>query len=357
VHRHAVGLEDVGLEIRDTLVWLFGGGLPKSRNLTGRQRGTGTALKPAWEPIVLARAPLAVRSVQRNAEKFGTGALQIDACRDHRQRPRPLPGQLLRRPGHADTRRPRSPKDLHTGGGTASDTGRWPANVLLGHDPTCDAYTCAPECVMRALDELAGERRAGGDLSGEEPSEPVRRVYRQKGRHAWFSYGDHGGPSRFFYSAKTSGAEREAGLRGHLACSDCGRVDTSTHPGPGGTPQPCRRNAHPTVKPLELMRWLCRLVTPLGGRVLDPFAGSGTTGAAAALERLDYIGIEREPWPHARAPQPYIQLARARITWWARQPGELSVEQILAAAGERLRHRPSGQTSMDELLAPTDGAA
>jgi site-specific DNA-methyltransferase (adenine-specific) len=105
------------------------------------------------------------------------------------------------------------------------------------------------------------------------------------------------------------------------------------------------------------MRWLCRLVTPPGGRVLDPFAGSGTTGADAALERLDFIGIEREPWPHARAPQPYIQLARARIAWWARQHGELSVEQILAATDERPRHRQSGQTSLDELLAPADRAA
>jgi site-specific DNA-methyltransferase (adenine-specific) len=136
-----------------------------------------------------------------------------------------------------------------------------------------------------------------------------------------------------------------------------GQLSSGAHTRPGGTERPCRRNGHPTVKPLELMRWLCRLVTPPNGRVLDPFAGSGTTGAAAALERLDYIGIEREPWPHARSPQPYVHLARARIAWWARQPAELSVERILAATGERLRHQQAGQASIDELLGPDELAA
>ena len=298
-----------------------------------------------------------MRSAQRNAEAFGTGALQIDACRitvaDRARYAANCSGDR----GHADTRAPRGPKDLHAGGGSASDVGRWPANVLLGHEPDCGPAACAPDCVVRALDELAGDRPAGTDLTGPEPSPPVRRVYRQMGRHAWFSYDDHGGPARFFYSAKTSTAEREAGLQGRLACVDCGRLTSSTHPGPGGALEPCRRNDHPCVKPLELMRWLCRLVTPPGGRVLHPFAGSGTTGAAAALEGLDYLGIEREPWTHARTPRPYAQLARARIAWWATQPPGLSVERILTAAGERLRHQQSGQASIDELLKPADRAA
>jgi hypothetical protein len=97
-HRLAVGLEDAGLEIRDTLAWLFGGGLPKSKNLTGAHTGAGTALKPAWEPIVPARAPLAVRSVQRNTEAFGTGALPDRRLPNHGRRPRSLRRQLLRRP-------------------------------------------------------------------------------------------------------------------------------------------------------------------------------------------------------------------------------------------------------------------
>jgi hypothetical protein len=91
--------------------------------------------------------------------------------------------------------------------------------------------------------------------------------------------------------------------------------------------------------------------------VLDPFAGSGTTGAAAALERLDYIGIEREPWPYGRSPQPYIRLAQARIAWWASQPAELPVERILAATGERLRHQQAGQISIDDDVPSSDESA
>jgi hypothetical protein len=106
--------------------------------------------------------------------------------------------------------------------------------VLLGHEPDCGPAACAPDCVVRVLDELAGDRAAGGDLTGLEPSPPVRRVYRRMGRHAWFSYGDHGGPARFFYSAKTSAAEREAGLRGRMRCVGCGRLTSSTHPSAGG---------------------------------------------------------------------------------------------------------------------------
>ena len=346
-HRLAVGLEDAGLELRDTLVWLFGGGLPKSRNLSGDRQGFGTALKPAWEPIVLARAPLAVRSVRRNADVFGTGALNIDAGRitvvDLDRYERNCSGDR----GHAHSRRPRTGNDLHAGGGAASPAGRWPANVVLSHEADC-GERCAPGCVAAVLDELVGDRPAGGNLTGEEPSEPVRRVYRRLGRHSWFSYGDHGGPSRFYYCAKTSSAEREAGLRGRLPCLDCGRLTSDTHPGPRG-PEPCRRNSHPTVKPLELIRWLCRLLVPPGGTVLDPFAGSGTTGAAAALEGLDYVGIEREPYAGGREPKPYIALARARVAWWAEQPRGLDVERILGASGERLRHGREGQLSLDDL--------
>lgn len=348
-HRLAVGLEDAGLEYRDTLLWLFGGGLPKSKNLHGAHKGRGTALKPAWEPIVLARKPLAIRSVQRNTEAQGTGALGIDACRiGIEDRPR-YESNCSGERGHRDTRIPRDGKDLHTGGGLASPVGRWPANVGLAHELGCTPAGCAHGCVVATLDEAVGARRAGGDQTGEEPSQLTRSVYRRMGRHSWFSYGDNGGPSRFYYSAKTSAGEREAGLREALPCADCGRLGTLTHSGEHG-PAPCRRNIHPTVKPIELMRWLCRLVVPPCGTLLDPFAGSGTTLCAAQLEGLEYLAVEREPWPGSPNPQPYLQIAQARTAWWASQPRELDVEQIVAAGAERTRHAIGGQVSIDDLL-------
>ena len=228
----------------------------------------------------------------------------------------------------------------------AHDDGRWPPNVLLSHNPDCRAGGCAPGCPVAQLDEQAGRRPAGGQVTGHEPSGPARNVYRQLGRHAWFAYRDSGGASRFFYSAKTSSLEREAGLHGRLPCGDGGQRETSTHAGADGASVPCRRNTHPTIKPIELMRWLCRLVVPPGGRLLDPFVGSGTTLIAAHLEGLDAHGIERDPRHH--------QLAAVRLAWWQQQPAGLDVEQILAAHLDRQRQDRYGQITLDDLL--TDAA-
>jgi DNA modification methylase len=242
-HRLAAGSEDAGLEVRDQLLWCFGSGVPKSRRMPG---GLGSTLKPAYEPIMLARKPLdpTTPTIAANLARYGTGTLNIDATRT------PRPGQ-------------RHPSE-----------GYWPANLGLMHEPECDERTgdCVPACPRPLIDRIAAtERRPGAPAF-----------------------------SRLFYAAKASRAEREAGLE------QLPKQLAPIFSGTGGAP---RSNRHPTVKPISLMRWLVRLVTPPAGLVLDPFAGSGSTGCAAVLERRQFVGIERQA--------EYVDIARARIAYWA----------------------------------------
>jgi site-specific DNA-methyltransferase (adenine-specific) len=226
-HRLACGIEDAGFEIRDTLMWLYAEGMSKSRHYPG---GRTTTLKPAFEPIVLARRELD-GNTEETIARHGTGALNAEACKVE---------------------------------------GRHPANVILGHDPGCGERRCAPSCPVATADVCAGEGRA---------------------RLA---------PSRFLYCPKASRKERDAG------CEELPRRALNLFPNAkGAKAAPDARNPHPTVKPLELMRWLVRLLCPPGGLVLDPTAGSGTTGAAAALEGRRFLGIELEP--------AYVEIAAARI--------------------------------------------
>ncbi len=313
-HRLAVAIEDAGWEVRDCLSWLYGSGFPKSKNVAlsidkgeghpNRGRaiptasryqnateehltsnpvdtyepktdaakqwdGWGTALKPAWEPIVLARKPL-VGTVAANVTQYGTGGINVDGCR--------IPtndalGRLNYKPStfnHSNT----TPWVDNSRG-----LGRWPANVCLDED----AAALFPE-------------------------------------------------SRFFYTAKASRREREAGLggmpererdgqsawAGKCNVCDC-RMMLNGKPTCGHddfewvTGKPAR-NLHPTVKPIALMRWLCRLVTPPNGLILDPFNGSGSTGCAAVLEGFRYIGCELEA--------EYVEIARRRIAYWEGQKAE-----------------------------------
>jgi site-specific DNA-methyltransferase (adenine-specific) len=307
----SLALRLAGFEIRDTLQWLYGSGFPKSHNIDkaidkalGAERevigsvikyhcnkgdtvawkgkvsqgrdpnsmditapttdaaraweGWGTALKPAYEPIILARKPLAGTVVQNTLE-HGCGGLYIGGCRvawsegegaGYTRPPSDTPRVAMDNPlGAGDTR-------------TGDAAGRWPANVLL--------------------DEGAAEV-----LDAQAP-----------------------GASRFFYTAKASRAEREAGLDGHETKTGAeltgraeGSVGLSAYAGTRGA-QP-RANTHPTVKPIELMRYLVRLITPPGASVIDPFMGSGSTGCAAVLEGARFVGIEREA--------EYMNIARARI--------------------------------------------
>jgi site-specific DNA-methyltransferase (adenine-specific) len=221
-HRLVSGIEDSGLEVRDQLLWLYAQGLPKSRRWPG---GLGTALKPAYEPILLARSPL-IGTTPRNLAEWGTGALNIDA---------------------------------------ACVRGYWPAHLTLSHAPGC-TEECAADCPVSLLN---AERE---------------------------------NVSRLFFCAKASKDEREAG------CEQLPMQSVELYNG-GHHPPRSRRNTHRTVKPLALMRWLVRLTCPPGGLVLDPFTGSGTTGAAAVLEDRPFLGIERAP--------EYVDIACARLTHWA----------------------------------------
>jgi hypothetical protein len=306
-HRLAVAVEDAGFEIRDSIAWLYGSGFPKSldvgkaidkaavaeRELTGDRGNTqcaymdrgevcpghadagrsmsgatvhrlptapatdaarqwdgwGTALKPAFEPIIVARKPL-TGTVAGNVLTHGTGALNIDDCRIGTDGGTQGAGVGPRGDVYGD--------GLNgTFGQPVPGLGRWPANVILD------------ESQAAALDQQSGDRP--GFSSGARSGRGFRTEYVGGEDKGWASdptyYGDTGGASRFYFVAKAPQTER---------------------PNVDGT-------AHPTVKPLELMRWLVRLVTPRGGVVLDMFAGTGTTGEACALEEFRCILMEREP--------------------------------------------------------------
>lgn len=235
-HRLAVAVEDAGFEIRDSIAWLYGSGFPKGVNLTGEFEGWGTGLKPAFEPIVVGRKPFKL-TVAENMAEHGTAAININATRVE------------------DDSRVLDPR-ISAG----SPDGRWPTNVLLerSQGELLDTQTgVLTSGIMRA-----GQPRAPregviyGKLEGDTTSRDT--------------FGDSGGASRFFptfhYEAKAPGAERP----------DVDGVQ------------------HPTVKPLDLMRWLVRLVASPGATILEPFAGSGTTLEACLIEGFNVIGIERE---------------------------------------------------------------
>jgi DNA modification methylase len=381
-HRLACAVEDAGFEVRDQMMWLYGSGFPKSLNVgkaidkaAGAERevvgeinrdfrtqqrflrtdsdsmfsggdrfttltapatpeaekweGWGTALKPAHEPIVVARKPLA-GTVAANVLEFGTGALNIDGCRisadpeELRKNSEPFTkwqrgGSVLEQSG-----------GLHTPGRVApmpNLSGRWPANVILDKE------------AGRLLDEQSGERpggaypaqRGAGVATGFGEGLPTEGGARQMG--------DTGGASRFFYCPKASKGERNAGLDGfeEKMPRGLGVGDNAVGKGRGSRSGP-RANHHPTVKPIELMRYLCRLVTPPGGTVLDPFTGSGTTGCAAVLEGFEFVGVEREA--------EYAQIAKVRIAWWEKHQAQGDTDDIMRAAGEREETEQAGQLGL-----------
>jgi site-specific DNA-methyltransferase (adenine-specific) len=334
--------------------------------------GWGTALKPAWEPIVLARKPVP-GTIVAGVLEHGTGALNIDGTRVGTS------GGGAAFPGgdacKCDTNA--------VFGGTKhpvrreGEFGRWPANVLLSHGPDCrstgetrkiraargvrgsgpldgrtsyalegqnqevgygdaegfegvEVWECAPGCAIAELDEQSGESKSRASMRGVGLTGAAEKVY---GRgdpdfDTFRGHSDAGGASRFFYCAKASKAEREAGLEnleasgvsgGQLGQKGETRMGRTAQEGANARKGTPRRNTHPTVKPLALMRWLVRLVTPPGGVVLDPFTGSGSTIAAAALEGFRAVGIEKQPEfaaiARARAAHhapPVVSEARAR---------------------------------------------
>lgn len=233
-------------------------------------KSLGTALKPAYEPIILARKPL-VGTVAANVAQHGVGGINIDGCRIDTMDD--LNGGTYATMSSVDGvwNTMAGPLKNACGKEFVQPTGRWPANVLLDEDAAeaLDAQTgVLTSGTMRAGQRRKATRGKGGYNNGM-PDEATRAD----------TYGDSGGASRFFYCAKASKSERNAGVEG--------------------------KNDHPTVKPIDLMRYLVRLVTPPGGLVLDPFNGSGTTGCAAIAEGFRYLGIEQS--------EEYAAIARQRI--------------------------------------------
>lgn len=235
-HRGVIPIEDAGFEIRDQIMWLYGSGFPKSHNIGG---GLGTALKPAHEPIVVARKPIS-QSVAKNVEQYGTGALNIDVCRTEEK------GMKWEKPRGGIWKTDSNVKAQLV----ENELGRWPANII--HDNSDEVVSLLTET-----------------------------------------------NSKFFYSAKASKSDKDEGLENFLA----------------------KKNFHPTVKPTDLMKYLCRLVTPKNGIVLDPFMGSGSTGKAAAQEGFRFIGAEMS--------EEYFEIAKARVEH-AYQNKNLNLEEFFS---------------------------
>ena len=328
-HRVAVAIEDAGFELRDSIAWLYGSGFPKSLDVSkaidkaaGAERdewptlpmqekgevgeisknrrcgiclkalasgnpcqcdrassaitpeaqqwqGWGTALKPAFEPVIVARKPIE-GTVANNVLKWGTGGLNIDGSRI----------------GTETISTHNAPKGSFAGGepDRGSDTssykehtGRWPANIIL------DPYTA------ELLDEQSGQStsKIGKPRGTEKKGLFANSDYNKVGTE----HNDSGGASRFFYVAKASKRDRNEGLEGMPIRRPDDRTETGMGTFAEKGVQPAQ-NFHPTVKPTSLMEYLVKLVTPLGGIVLDPFTGSGSTGKAAILQGFDFIGIE-----------------------------------------------------------------
>ena len=389
-HRMAVAIEDAGFEIRDQVMWLYGSGFPKSMNVgkaldkklgnerikTGEKKthsnkgikqseqrtaigagafgqeveedvtvgtseweGWGTALKPAHEPLVLARKPLSEKSVVDNVLKHRTGGINIDECRvegndakypdtnpDFRDQGRQSKenigidklsfGQTENVKRKKVVRKSRDENGVWTNDNSgmkaegseyadADPRGRFPSNIM--HDGSDVVKDIFPNTKSS---NVSRERKAGtefGQSSGWNKHKNVDSGLMP-------AYGDDGSASRYFYCAKTSKAERNQGLDNlptKKASSMPGRrnpndmKDSKIDNDVTGRFVTQKKNIHPTVKPIKLMKYLCRLITPKGGTILDPFMGSGSTGMAAKEENFEFVGIEKE--------EEYFNIATARI--------------------------------------------
>lgn len=335
-HRMVVNIEDAGFEIRDQIMWLYGSGFPKSHNigkaidkLQGNERevvggviqprmnndygkvnhnerklkeleitkgqsefeGWGTALKPANEPICLARKPLSEKSVAENVLKWRTGGLNIDGCRVGTS-DEDLQGMIRIKGTNIKGQSIVGAKGDYTPPMPNSE-GRFPANIIF--DETAAEMLDEQSGIL--IQSYATDKSTGGWSEGLVLNNTKKtKSYK----------GPNGGASRFFYQAKVSKKERNLGLDEFeekenkiTNYHDFTRLD--------GTYKaiPKMKNTHPTVKPINLMTYLCRLITPTGGVILDPFMGSGSTGIAALLEGFDFVGIDMT--------EDYVKIAEARI--------------------------------------------
>jgi DNA modification methylase len=386
-HWTATAWEDAGFEVRERVAHIFGSGFPKSLNVgkaidkaAGAERevvgvredfaarapknnfdqfsatnpsengintrsfaqkmgqltapatpearqwdGWGTALKPAMEDWWLFRKPLAERTVAANVLEWGTGGINVDGCRvgtdDNMARPASNGRHMEDRPWVHRRQAAGLPSRPET---TDTGKGRWPANLILSYpedeydaegnllpNPGKDEVLAGfPVTTSGALN--AGHKQGAGSF-GKIGGETILRDYG----------GDTGSAARFFYVAKSSKRDRNEGCEGleehESKRTQAGGDDTR------GRPTPVNRNHHPTVKPTALMRYLCKLVTPPAGTVLDPFCGSGSTGKGAVLEGFRFIGIEQDA--------EYIEIARRRIEW-AFQQAHPTTGEFVTKAGK-----------------------
>lgn len=337
-HRMVVNIEDAGFEIRDQIQWIYASGFPKSLNvgkavdkLEGNERevvrndrqnnfnkyetsmmskenrnistelykdinitkgqteweGWGSALKPANEPICLARKPLSEKSIAENVLKWRTGGLNIDGCRIESHNNEHFRGYV---------------NDVDTGNAnvfignlgfqpTNSELGRFPANLILD------------ETAAEMLDEQSGVSKSiklEPKYFDIKPSNHLGSFKKTNKTLRVNNYSDKGGASRFFYVAKVSKAERNMGLDGFEEKEKIGNLSDVVSNSKNKV-----KNNHPTVKPINLMSYLCKLITPPNGIVLDPFMGSGSTGIAALLNDFRFVGMEMD--------SDYFKIAEARI--------------------------------------------
>jgi len=302
-HRMVVNIEDAGFEIRDCIQWLYGSGFPKSHNIKeGEFKGWGTALKPANEPICMARKPLEKGlTVAENVLKYRCGAINIDESRigfSNNETDSRIGTSALSKGSEG-----KAPFGEKKGGEAVSmyKEGRWPANIILDED------------AAQMLDEQSGVLKSG-ELKGykSKESENVCMSGKNYEREFTKTTKSEGGASRFFYVAKASKSERNAGLEGaseRICGSFDGNIDhehgNRKIGAPPNIPTAKAKNHHPTVKPIKLMQYLINLVTPPQGTVLDPFMGSGSTGVAAKNLNRKFIGIELN--------EEYFEIAKNRI--------------------------------------------
>jgi len=351
-HKICMGIEDAGFEIRDQIMWIYGSGFPKSHNIgkavdklqgnerektaqgisgkeethsvmnmaytengksnmggeyditkgTSQWEGWGTALKPAHEPIVVARKPLSEKTVALNVLKYGTGGINIDGCRVGTEITKTCIKDLSQAHGNqfgkAGIKYP-------TLGFKENPQGRFPANIIFDEE------------AGKILDEQTGELKTGELKSNHNRQKNSlyggSSLFESKTINTSISKASKGGASRFFYCAKASKSDRNEGCeeledkRGgsmDANVSDKMQLGGASLKGEHKEIQPTKNN-HPTVKPTKLMQYLVRLVTPKGAICLDPFMGSGSTGKACVLEGMDFIGFELD--------ESYFEIAKKRI--------------------------------------------
>jgi len=360
-HRIACAIEDAGFEIRDTIMWLYGSGFPKSMNIglaidkkngvksidtgiispnarpnstknntlfesgtvgkkftikkaSNEWHGWGTCLKPSFEPIIIARKPFK-GSLVDNVIKNKVGGLNIDECRVGNEKIEYYPTDLTEAHGNKFGNGAYMPKD--TTKELISHEGRFPANTILTYDDTDFDEVCGAFPQSKGASSQNNYSK-GSIYRGQSLNESSTKLY---GYRQW--YNDNGSASRYFYCAKASKKDRDEGLDSFeeipYAVSNQaqaelrrGNLDKIKGRSQMNSVQ-MRKNTHPTVKPTELMQYLLRLVSPNGSTILDPFNGSGSTGKAVMYENKEknknykYIGIELN--------EEYLPIAKARIEY------------------------------------------